>query len=109
MGNLHLLQKFGFTLPDNPYSRVPFYFNPKKYAGMMADEMELKIRLYQERGIPNFMYGFCFYKNKFDINIMKSLRVAFLTSDIVKELTFDHIWHHETFEEPISSTQEEII
>lgn len=109
MGNLHLLQKFGFTLPDNPYSRVPFYYNAKKYAEMMGEEIELKFRLYQHTGISHFMHGFMFYKNKFDINIMKSLRIAFLTSDMVRELTLDHLWNHETFENPISSTQEEVI
>jgi len=81
----------------------------KLEAELINQESELKKKLYEKTGIPSFENVFYFYEKKFDVNLLYSMRIALLTSDIVNKMTFEHLWEFETFKDPISLTQEELI
>jgi len=109
MTNSHLLQKYGFTVRENPNAKVTFIPQMAIDQMFLNQEKELKDKLYERKEIPRMDDIFYFYEKKFDANILASLRIAFLTTDMVNSMTFDHIWNHETFKSPLSSTQEEIV
>jgi hypothetical protein len=109
LSNYHLLQKYGFTEINNPYANVPLYASWNSEASLITQESQLKMKLYEKTGIPHFMNTFNLYDNKFDPNILASLRIAFLTTDMVDSMTFEYLMEKEDFKKPLLITQEEII
>jgi hypothetical protein len=107
--NHHLLQKYGFTVPENPHAKVPFYPEINTEKQIVSQEFELKHKLYQKLDIPMFNSTYYFYQKKFDINMLVAYRIAMLTSEMVDTLTFDHIWNTEDFKAPLSKTHEELV
>jgi hypothetical protein len=49
LSNMHLIQKYGFTLEDNQYTSVPFYPNWGIEKSILQEEMELKVKLYEKK------------------------------------------------------------
>ena len=76
---------------------------------LLDQEIELKHKLYEHKGIQDYRGAWYVYENKFDINLLKTLRIALLTTEMVEQLTFDHLWNHETFDEPLSRTHEHVV
>ena len=110
LSNYHFLQKYGFTLDNfNSLQKFPLYFKFLDYKSIVDDQMELKFKLGQHKKIEDYRGLHYLYDNKFDMNLLKSLRIAFLTSDLINQLTFEHLWNHETFDKPLSIPQEETI
>lgn len=109
LSNMHLIQKYGFTLEDNQYTSVPFYPNWGIEKGILQEEMDLKIKLYQKTKIKSHNITWQFYENKLDSMLLPSLRIAFLNSDLVTKIGLEHLWEKETFQKPIDAGQESLI
>jgi hypothetical protein len=94
---------------DNQYNSVPFYATFPEENMLISQEKELKFNLYKKTGIQNYLMAFRLFDNKIDPNFLASFRIAFLSTDMINKMTFDHVYNHETFKNPLSKTQEEII
>ena len=109
LSNMHLLQKYGFTLLNNEYTNVPFYPNWGIEKGILNEEIELKIKLYDKTKIKAHNITWHFYENKLDAMLLPSLRIAFLNSDLVSKIGFENLWNKENFLKPIDDSQESLI
>ena len=109
LSNMHLIQKYGFALEDNQFTSVPFYPNWGIEKGILQEEMDLKIKLYQKTKIKSHNITWQFYENKLDSMLLPSLRIAFLNSDLVTKIGLEHLWEKETFQKPIDAGQESLI
>ena len=103
------MQKYGFTIKDNPHSKISFEPYDLWDMSLVNQESKFKRKLFEKTGIADIQGLYHFYEKKFDANILACLRIAFLTSDMVDKFTFEHLWEKETFREPLSSTQEELV
>ena len=81
--NSHLIQKYGFTLADNPQKKLvlnaPFY----EYESVSYEEKDLKTKLAKELGIQFVQSGLqnaTFYNDKLPLDVLRQLRLSFVTS-----------------------------
>eukprot|EP00347_Sterkiella_histriomuscorum_P016609 403352531 len=82
LSNTHLIQKYGFTLEQNPNNMIQHSFPFGSFERYTYEEQQLKRKLSQQFKIPineqRFMGSF--YSNRFNQDMFKTLRLGFLAS-----------------------------
>jgi len=81
LSNSHFLQKYGFTLQDNPNNKTVVRTHMREYEKYLFDETALKQEISQKLNIQISSHlSYELYMNRFDQSILQRLRLIFLTS-----------------------------
>lgn len=80
--NSHLIQKYGFTLPDNPIKQSIVRLPWRDYNPLLFEEHSLKSEISKKLKIPlnPHILPCTLHTDKFDGAIMQQLRLTFLSS-----------------------------
>ena len=81
--NSHLIQKYGFVQPDNPLKKINCSFTFREFDSLVYEEAGLKTDISQKLSIPISAKGLLnvdFMNNRFPKDVLKKLRLSFLTS-----------------------------
>lgn len=81
--NISLLQKFGFTVPNNPYNSLQMTPKYHEEQYFISEEAQFKKQLLEHHQIEASLFTPQLQLDKFDPNIIKSLRVMMLRGDMI--------------------------
>lgn len=83
LANTHLIQKYGFVMPENPVKKLITNLPFHDYETIAYEETPLKMEVSQKYGIPysqNGIHNAVFYSQKFPQEVLRQIRLSFLTS-----------------------------
>lgn len=88
LANTHLIQKYGFVTRDNPVKKVITNMPFHEFDTIVYEEMQLKQEQAKKHKLPyvqNGLHNAIFYNYKFPIEVLKQVRLSFLTSKTLLE------------------------
>ncbi|CDW87175.1 set domain protein [Stylonychia lemnae] len=88
LGNSHLIQKYGFTLENNPQNSLTIQLPFHEHQGLIFEEIDLKRRLSAQHRVPfsEHKYISTLYPARFNQDQLKQLRLSFFTSRNIIDL-----------------------
>lgn len=111
LSNSHLLQKYGFTLPDNANNALSFNAQFYEYSALLGEETKLKQVARARLGFPQLTTRFplTLYKGRFSQEMVRQLRLSFLTSkNIMEGEGSQYFSEAETYKDPFDPSNEQI-
>lgn len=101
-----LLQKYGFTVPNNPFNSLnmtPKYHEEQYF---IAEEADFKKKLLKHHNIEPSLFTPQLQLDKFDPNIFKSLRVMMLRGDMILSMGKEKLFNDIDFSKPFDNVLE---
>ena len=118
LSNSHLIQKYGFTMADNPYNQLSVTAPYHDYQAIVSEEAKLKQQVRSRLSFPNTSSRMLFslFKGRFNADTIRQTRLNLLTSKSIMEFLPDqgdltstqHFLERETFKEPLDPENEQM-
>ena len=83
--NTHLIQKYGFVLPENSNKKVSAHLPYREWQALLYEEEKLKVEISKKQRIPLTAGGVnCeFMNDRFSKETLRKLRLGFMTSKML--------------------------
>ena len=110
--NTHLIQKYGFVQPDNPQKKILCSFPFREYDSVVYEEASLKSELSKKLKIPmkkNGLENAEFLNNRFPKEVLKRLRLSFLSSQTLLDNGGKAYIDSKDFSEPLDLRNESMV